>query len=302
MFSADHLSLKLLRLRANEEWETPGKEFSFLFPTGGLGAYWVGPQARLLNPGDVLVANGDPKGRLGVRNGGEVALWLFSVSFEHLYPLFASRELGLLAEVSENLKPARLYGASTAVARECHRVLKSAPPRLDFDHRAHLLRVAATVLSEEIKAAQASRGEQNRPGEHVAAAIERLSASEILNLSVEDLARKLGFCRRHLNRLFHQYLGVSVSRLRMEMRLLKAVTLLRDPDSKIINVAEACGFNHLGQFNASFKRRFAISPGQWRNQRKAAGPSPGGLSLNRRLCAARSAGFCPFADADDSKK
>ena len=88
----------------------------------------------------------------------------------------------------------------------------------------------------------------------------------------------------------------------MEMRLLKAVTLLRDPDSKIINVAEECGFNHLGQFNASFKRRFAISPGQWRNQRKAAGPSPGGLSLNRRLCATRSAGFCPFAEADNSKK
>ena len=302
MFSADHLSLKLLRLRANEEWECPGKGFSFLFPTEGLGAYWVGPLAHLLNPGDVLVANGDPKGRVGVRNGGELALWLFSVSFEHLYPLFASRELGLLAEVSENLKRTRLYGASTAVARECHRLLKIAPPRLDFDHRTHLLRVAATVLSEEIKAAHATRSEQTRPDEHIAEALERLSASEILNLSVEELAHKLGFCRRHLNRLFHQYFGVSVSRLRMEMRMLKAVTLLRDPDSKIINVAEECGFNHLGLFNASFKRRFAISPGQWRNQSKAADPAPAGLSLNRQLCAARSTGRCPFADADDSKK
>ena len=96
MFSADHLSLKLLRLRANEEWESPGKGFSFLFPREGLGTYLVGPQAYLLNPGDVLVVNGDPKGRVGVKDGGEVALWLFSVSFEHLYPLFAGRELGLL--------------------------------------------------------------------------------------------------------------------------------------------------------------------------------------------------------------
>ena len=122
-FSPDHLSLKVLRLRANEEWECPGKGFSFLFPTEGLGTYLVGPLAHLLNPGDVLVAKGDPKGRVGVRNGGELALWLFSVSFEHLYPLFASRELGLLAEVSENLKRTRLYGASTAVAREWHRLL-----------------------------------------------------------------------------------------------------------------------------------------------------------------------------------
>ena len=162
--------------------------------------------------------------------------------------------------------------------------------------------MAATVLSEEIKAAHATRSEQTRPDEHIAEALERLSASEILNLSVEELAHKLGFCRRHLNRLFHQYFGVSVSHLRMELRMLKAVTLLRDPDSKIISVAEECGFNHLGLFNASFKRRFAISPRQWRNQSKAADPASAGLSLNRQLCAARSAGRCPFADADDSKK
>jgi hypothetical protein len=50
----------------------------------------------------------------------------------------------------------------------------------------------------------------------------------------------------------------------MEMRLLKAVSLLVDPDAKIIHVAEKCGFNHLGLFNTCFKRRFGASPSQWR--------------------------------------
>ena len=50
----------------------------------------------------------------------------------------------------------------------------------------------------------------------------------------------------------------------MELRLLKAVTLLRNPTAKIITVAEQCGFNHLGLFNICFKRRFGQSPGQWR--------------------------------------
>ncbi len=48
------------------------------------------------------------------------------------------------------------------------------------------------------------------------------------------------------------------------MRLLKAVSLLVDPDAKIIHVAEKCGFNHLGLFNTCFKKRFGSSPGQWR--------------------------------------
>jgi AraC-like DNA-binding protein len=50
----------------------------------------------------------------------------------------------------------------------------------------------------------------------------------------------------------------------MEMRLLKAISLLRDRDAKVINVAEQCGFNHLGLFNTCFRRRFGTSPGQWR--------------------------------------
>jgi hypothetical protein len=50
----------------------------------------------------------------------------------------------------------------------------------------------------------------------------------------------------------------------MEMRLLKAVSLLVDPDVKIIAVAEKCGFNHLGLFNTCFKKRFGTTPGQWR--------------------------------------
>ncbi len=300
MFSAEHLSLKLLRLRAKEEWESPGKGFSFFFPREGLGTYLLGSQAYLLNPGDVLVVNGDPKGRVGVKDGGEVALWLFSVSFEHLYPLFAGREIGLLAGVAENLKRTRLYGASTVVARECHRLLENAPPRLDFDHRTYLLRVAAALLSEEIKAAQANRGDNTRPDKHITEVLERLSAGELLSLSVEELAHKFGFCRRHLNRLFHQYFGLSVSQLRMEMRMLKAATLLRDPSAKVINVAEECGFNHLGLFNASFKNRFGRSPGLWRNHGKEVEPGPAGSSSSPNLCALRTAGLCPMCGGQEA--
>jgi AraC-like DNA-binding protein len=119
---------------------------------------------------------------------------------------------------------------------------------------------------------------------------------------VEELAHKFGFCRRHLNRLFHQHFGLSISRLRMEMRLLKAVTLLRDPDAKVINVAQECGFNHLGLFNASFKRRFGTSPGLWRNQSKEAEQGPARLTSNRERCALGTAGLCPFNDAEVAKQ
>jgi len=107
---------------------------------------------------------------------------------------------------------------------------------------------------------------------------EKLSSAELLNLSVDDLAVRFSCSRRHLNRLFHQHFGLSITSLRMEIRLLKAVSLLRNPQAKVINVAEQCGFNHLGLFNTCFKRRFGVSPGQWRKSGMTVPPlsaSPG---------------------------
>ena len=104
---------------------------------------------------------------------------------------------------------------------------------------------------------------------------ERLSSQELLSSSVGQLAEKFSCSRRHLNRLFHQHFGFSVAALRMEMRLVKAVSLLRDPNIKVINVAEQCGFNHLGLFNTCFKRRFGQTPGQWRKTASPAKPFEG---------------------------
>ena len=124
---------------------------------------------------------------------------------------------------------------------------------------------------------------------------EKLSAVEFLNFSVGELAERFGCSRRHLNRLFHHYFGVSVAALRMEMRLLKAVSLLRNPEAKIIHVAEACGFNQQGLFNICFKRRFGASPGQWRRLNLQAESLPAHLDTDAVACPLRSNGLCPWS-------
>ena len=89
--------------------------------------------------------------------------------------------------------------------------------------------------------------------------------------------------------------------MRMEIRLLKAVSLLRDRSVKIIHVAEQCGFNHLGLFNACFKKRFGNTPSRWRK-----GASNGenlGSDLNAGLgtCPLRANGSCPWAPKTDGR-
>ena len=67
----------------------------------------------------------------------------------------------------------------------------------------------------------------------------------------------------------------------IELRLLHARQLLANSDDKIINVAYDSGYRHLGLFNAMFKKRFGVTPSEWRQQnlRKNNPPPPrNGLS------------------------
>jgi AraC-like DNA-binding protein len=247
-------------------------------------------------PGDVLVLNGTLEGESGLcaDEGGEMVFWFFAANFEHLFPLFASNEICLLQSVIEGFKRTRLYEASSPLAGECHRLLAEVPPQFNLDHRSRLLRVVADILSAEFKNAQPHRVGFVRAGEHLIQVFEKLSAHELLSLSVGELAARFGCSKRHLNRLFHQHFGYCVADMRMEMRLLKAASLLRDPDTKVINVADQCGFNHLGLFNTCFKRRFGASPGQWRKMSaQAEGQSVRPVN-DGLVCSWQLNGLCPW--------
>ena len=162
------------------------------------------------------------------------------------------------------------------------------------DHRSQVLRIAAAVLSVEFKNARSQRVGFVRIEDHMMQVFEELSATELLTLSVGDMAHKFSCSRRHLNRLFHQHFGCSVASLRMEMRLLKALSLLRDPDVKIINVAEQCGFNHLGLFNACFKKRFGNTPGKWRKGASNGDNPVCDLDVGHPTCPMHANGLCPW--------
>jgi len=254
-----------MRLKPPLELEFKGDALHFIFSHGGTGKFSSSRAVHRFTAGDVLVFNGVNGGKISPAEAGhEFQFSAYSVSFENLLPLFASLEISLLHVLTENFKTAKVFAAATPLAKDCQRLLAQVPADFDLNHRGQLLRIAASLLAVEFKAIQAQRGATAGAENHVAQIFQKLSAADLISLSVGDLASRFNCSRRHLNRLFHQHFGVSVAALRMEMRLLKAVSLLRDGEAKIINVAEQCGFNHLGLFNTCFKRRFGVSPGQWR--------------------------------------
>jgi len=294
MLAQDYFTLKRVRLNAADDWSCQQDGLCIILAKCGAGKFTAGSVVQFLAPGDVVVWHSAPGSRVQPLAGGELVFWSFSLRLDQLYPLFAGNEISLLEGVTEALSRPRYFPAALPLAKHCHRLAEEIPPLFNLDHRSQLLRIAAVILTEEFKAGHLRRVGSQRIEAHLKQIIERLSTDELLTNSVSELAAKFGCSRRHLNRLFNQYFGFSVASLRMEMRLLKAISLLRDVNAKVINVAEQCGFNHLGLFNTCFKRRFGVSPGAWRKQVATLGAKPATSSPHSGDCPLHPKGLCPM--------
>jgi len=88
---------------------------------------------------------------------------------------------------------------------------------------------------------------------------------------LDAVAARLGITDRHLRRAFGAEFGVSPVEYAQTQRLLLAKRLLTDTALPVTEVAFASGFGSLRRFNALFKQRYRLQPGQLRRHMKAAG-------------------------------
>ena len=80
------------------------------------------------------------------------------------------------------------------------------------------------------------------------------------------VALRLGITDRHLRRVFGAEFGVSPVEFAQTQRLLLAKRLLTDTGLPVTEIAFASGFGSLRRFNALFKQRYRLQPGQLRRR------------------------------------
>jgi len=69
----------------------------------------------------------------------------------------------------------------------------------------------------------------------------------------------------HLARAFRTAFGMSVGGYIRERRLQRAAALIRDSNSKLVDIAAAVGFCDQAHFSRAFKTRFGTTPAAFRN-------------------------------------
>lgn len=90
-----------------------------------------------------------------------------------------------------------------------------------------------------------------------------LQAHYAQNLSLADLASRVGLTRFHLSRLFRQKTGLSLSAYQHQLRIAQAKKLLRQ-GIPLATIATAVGFYDQSHFGWHFKRLVGVTPHQYR--------------------------------------
>ena len=88
---------------------------------------------------------------------------------------------------------------------------------------------------------------------------------------VSELAQRLGVGERYLRRLFAVHVGASPAAVGRTRRVLRAKRLITDSRRPMSDIAHACGFRSIRQFNDTFHKLYGRPPTALR---KAGAPPP----------------------------
>lgn len=83
------------------------------------------------------------------------------------------------------------------------------------------------------------------------------------DISVNLLAKELGYSASYFGYFFKKMKGVSIGRYIMDIRLERSVELL-DSQLSVAAIAEKVGFEDANYFSCAFKNKYGISPREYR--------------------------------------
>ena len=228
--------------------------------------YWLQAQSSVdLKTGAVLLVCGDGQGRIRASQLNSVSLYSFSVTPARLMGLITLSEQDFLKQAASQADLAfQVFQPSSPIAVKMRELYaNNNPSALSF--RLMLLQLFVDVFGKKL--------EQPAPPQQSTDARERLRSflmsappDLLAEMSFEELARITRCTPRHLSRIFYEFMGMSFSDKRAEIRLGRARELLATSKSKVVEVAFESGYKSLSLFNQMFTRRFGTSPGKWRQK------------------------------------
>ena len=258
-----HLFLNECELAPGAEWKDPSTGWKIVLITRGF-FYWIArPGAQDLQTGDVLVIGPGSEGVLRTSQISAAGLHFFYFDPEHLVGLMSLSERLSLESFAQTAQT-RIIPAADPIAREYSDLVSNAGKRRGFFYRCRILHLVAMIFGDALPTVPQPKNNVATTLLRFEEIIARIPDADLINYTSEKLAEMCGCSLRHFRRMFRKQFKTSIRAKQTELRLEKARQLLADTEEKIITIAYESGYRHLGFFNAMFKKRFGMTPSEWR--------------------------------------
>jgi AraC-like DNA-binding protein len=262
-----HLVINEMRMTYGGEWRPHFRGWCLLHIGSGI-SYWQDQNGTQEIPtGSTLVLCAEARGVLRASRLNEVAITYFCVETGKLLGLLSLPEQHFLEQTAGRKHPALRVLPPESVISERFKNLRPSHGASASSTRLHLLQLFMDLIELEFDQDAPAPAPWMGGRERFRQVLNQMAASEFVELSVSDLAPMMSCSRRHLNRLFREELGASFREKQIELRLAKACELLATSNAKVVEVALESGYQSSSVFSELFKKRFGVSPGQWRRQR-----------------------------------
>lgn len=129
-----------------------------------------------------------------------------------------------------------------------------------------LIGILEGIQKESEEKQQAKGPEKKVTNLFVQKAIDYISLNYPEKLSLTKIAEQLCITPNYLSELFKKHTGKNVSEYIMDYRLEKACQYLENPQLRIGEIAVKVGISDVHYFSSMFKKKYELTPTEYRNQ------------------------------------
>lgn len=126
------------------------------------------------------------------------------------------------------------------------------------------------IFSLLFQTASPQEGYEEKRTEKLKTVLSILETDYDKKLSIETMAGRCGYSASHFMRWFKETTGTTFSSYLIEFRLGKAAQDLKNTSDTVLVISERNGFDNLSNFNRLFKKKFEMTPSQFRRSSRQA--------------------------------
>lgn len=171
---------------------------------------------------------------------------------------------GTIAFPSRIKKEDRSYPFISACLDAADNLCSLRPDGYELGVKGQMLTLFSLLF--QMTAAQASDPADDKAVQKLKTVLHRIEQDYDKKLTVADMARECGYSTSHFMRWFKNITGTGFLGYLIEYRLNKAAQALHDTTDTVLEISEQSGFDNLSNFNRLFKKRFGMTPSQFRRQ------------------------------------